>query len=47
MEKLAILLIDFLILVILPVLIFCIIDLIVVIKYNKKSLIIRILKNEL
>jgi hypothetical protein len=45
MEKLFILLIDFAILIILPILILCIIDFLVCIIYHKKSLIIRLLRD--
>lgn len=45
-EQAAILLIDFLMLFILPFIFFCIIDFIVVVKYRKKSIIVRMLRNE-
>lgn len=47
MEKLFILLIYFMFLVVIPFISFCIIDLIVVILYHKKSIVIRLLKDEL
>lgn len=47
LEKLFILLIYFVFLVIIPFILLCFIDLIVVIKYHKKSIVIRLLKDEL
>ena len=47
MEKLFILLIYFIFLVVIPFILFCIIDFLVVIFYHKKSIILRLLKDEL
>lgn len=46
-EQAAILLIDFLMLFILPFILFCIIDFIVVVKYRKKSIIVRLFRDEI
>lgn len=47
MEKLFILLIYFMFLVVIPFMFFCIIDFLVVIFYHKKSIVIRLFKDEL
>lgn len=47
LEKLFILLIYFMFLVVIPFILFCIIDFLVCIIYHKKSIVIRLFKNEL
>ena len=46
-EKLLILLIYFAFLVVIPFMLFCIIDFLVVILYHKKSIVIKLFKDEL